>query len=186
MHIVRQDQDQEWISSEGGPLLILPRSLVPAWGGIDAPDDVVPAFESGTFVTDYDRACAVDDYLGLISVANGRGLVLGDEPMLTTWLPDAAYPDTAGILVRWVYAETFDSVYRHLQFLSPDLWSPSGLSFDVPDNLLCLFDAALSADEVDNRYLPIHLVPHVYDLWTAIYQPDQHTSLILHRFCAGK
>jgi len=184
MYTVRPDQD--WISSEGGPLLVLPRSLVPAWGGIDAPDDAVPVFESGTFVTEYDRACAVDDYLGLIPVANGRGLVLGAEPMLTTWLPDAAHPDMGGILVRWVYAESFDSVYQHLQVLPPDLWSSSGLSFDVPDDLLCVFDATLSRDEVDSHYLPIHLVPHVYDLWTAEYQPEQRTSLILHRFNAGE
>ncbi|WP_344447880.1 Imm21 family immunity protein [Acrocarpospora macrocephala] len=39
-------------------------------------------------VGDYGRACAVDDFIGLIDVGTAQALVLGDDPARTTFLPE--------------------------------------------------------------------------------------------------
>src|SRR5689334_17973405 len=93
----------QWVESAGGPLIVVPLELAQSWRGIEA----VP----GDPVTDYDRACDVDDYLGVLEVGPGRGLVLGDEPMRTAFVPSA----DGGILVRWGYAPSEDAVLRVLE-----------------------------------------------------------------------
>src|SRR5262245_25391113 len=95
-----------WISTEGGPHLVLPEKHAAAWEGWRAPSDgrVVEA----TFrcnpegpATDYDRACSVAGWLGVIPVGAGQALVLsGDDTQ-------AAYYRTADgqhYLLRWLYA----------------------------------------------------------------------------------
>ncbi len=82
-----------WMESGGGPLLLVPGEYLPFWGGIDPPTDgrqIVAHFRYGgddAPATDYDRACDVDDYLGVIEVGSGCGVVLGDEPLPTAIVP---------------------------------------------------------------------------------------------------
>ena len=65
-----------WFQSNGGPLLVLDQLWLPAWSGY--PNSDLP-FDAPK--TDYARACAVEDVLGLLTVGDGTGLVLGDEPL---------------------------------------------------------------------------------------------------------
>ena len=83
-----------WLTSDGGPLLLLARAYLRYWGGIDPPTGgrtIEARFRwSGTAATpatDYDRACDVDDELGLLAVGPGHALVLGDEPLATSGGP---------------------------------------------------------------------------------------------------
>jgi hypothetical protein len=80
----------QWIQSNGGPLLLLPSSLLGAWEGADEPEpyrgvEARSHWNPGGPATDYDRACDVPDLAGTVPVGAGEGLVLGDEPLATTW-----------------------------------------------------------------------------------------------------
>jgi hypothetical protein len=60
----------KWIESDGGPLVLMSRELLPYWGGYDQfdLDPLDPAH-------DYGRACSVNDYLGVLPVGPGDALV---------------------------------------------------------------------------------------------------------------
>ena len=89
--------DRVWVSSNGGPLLCLPVAHLAKWQGTEAAAAQDPS-DADAPTSDYERACAVADYTGVIPVGSGEGLVLGDEPNDTTWVALAR----GGILVRWV------------------------------------------------------------------------------------
>ena len=80
-----------WIDSAGGPLILMERAALAFWGG---------CFSGGgsDFESDYERACAVDAYAGVIQVEGRSALVLGDEPCETTVWRVAQGND---VIVRW-------------------------------------------------------------------------------------
>jgi hypothetical protein len=168
-----------------GPLLLLPESLLSEWSGID-----VPAYRaiSALFrwnakeprASDYDRACDVDDYVGVIAVGYGFGLVLGDVPASTRWMPEPA----GGILARWEYAESEAEMNAALAAVPERLpWEDKG-TFTVVSSPLQLFNSAEPGDEVILPRLPIELAAASYDVRWTRYAPAAQTaaSLIkLHR-----
>ena len=164
-----------WVSSNGGPLLLLPVAHLAEWRGTDvvaarAPRDV------DNSSSDYDRACAVADYTGVIPVGRAEGLVLGDEPNDTTWIALAR----GGILVRWVYAEGSEQAEAALAAI-PDLaWDLVG-TFRVTESPVELFDSAESgADPLGGR-LRIPLAAGAYEIARADYKPDADTWFQLVR-----
>ena len=100
--------ENRWVTSLGGPLILIPQSACHLWNGAppDYPDD-----EEG----DYGRACAVDDYIGLIDVGHAQALVLGDYPAQTTFLPDH------GILLRKIAGNDDDEVLEAALKLLPTI-----------------------------------------------------------------
>ncbi len=74
----------KWISSEGGPLVLMNLKSLHLWKGIDSDD--------------YGWACSENDYINVLDVSNSSALVLGDESNQT-----AIYiSDRLGvIIVRW-------------------------------------------------------------------------------------
>jgi len=87
----------DWVHSMGGPLIVVPVSVLLHWGGTspnwgEDPDNP----------EDYDRACAVDGWAGVLSVGGGaaQALVLGDEPAPTCYLPKHR------LFVRWHAADS--------------------------------------------------------------------------------
>ncbi|WP_194869403.1 Imm21 family immunity protein [Myxococcus sp. AB025B] len=75
----------EWIESAGGPLVVIPRSVIAEWKGTPA---------------DYEEACGIEDYLGLLCREWGDVLVLGDEPLRTGVVARPEGP----VIVRWMFA----------------------------------------------------------------------------------
>ncbi len=159
-----------WIESAGGPLILLEEQLLSHWHGIDTDD--------------YDRACGIDDYLGLLDVGSGRALVLGEEPMRTAWQPLSGPAE--GMLVRWQWADDDESVVEAIAELSKVSWEATGIVFDLTDNSLVLFDAACPGDDPDCNTtgckLNIVLKEKRYLIETAHHTPDENTALFLHRF----
>jgi hypothetical protein len=81
-----------WV--EGGPLIVVPESQLPRWGGgITDESPGVPG-------DDYERACSVRGLIGLLDVGERQALVLGDEPAMTTYLPEEQ------LFLRWAAAES--------------------------------------------------------------------------------
>ncbi len=174
----------KWIQSNGGPLLLLSRSLLSCWNGArsstDFSDDYVydPSFDCH-----YNRACAVEDYVGLIGVGDGVGLVLDDSPDMTTWCSSNAHGKTAGILIRWEYADSEANVLRHLKDIPEEVWKPTGITFKVENEPLYLFDSAYAGRNIEETgSLLINLQADSYEISIAYYQPDAGTRLLLHGF----
>ncbi len=173
-----------WICSEGGPLLLLDERDLATWGGvvdeIEAPR-TEQSFSPGGKRTDYDRACAVRDYLGRISVGAREALVLNDMPMQTTWVPRIG--TYGGMLVRWMFAESEADLLRWLQAIPQGIFHRE-FRFSVERSPLVLFDSAFAGRNVMKQpavYLSINLDPGTYEIETAIYQPDKQTCMVIHR-----
>lgn len=165
-----------WIESDGGPLLLLSSAQLTAWSGyaIELEADGPSSSE-----TDYERACAVEDYLGLIAVADGQGVVLGDEPMATAW---RSVSSVEGIFIRWVYGEDEGQMSEYMSHIGTVQWRPTGVSLAVAGEPLYLFDAAWpGADVIEYEYLKISLDAGTYSFDTGTLRAGDRTELILHR-----
>jgi hypothetical protein len=167
------DDELRWIESGGGPLLVLPSSLLPDWGGTDSPG-------SGAAATDYDRACDVSEYIGAIAVGEGQGLVLGDMPMPAAW-----WAESAGMLVRWMAATSEEAVLEVLRDPSLDPAWEREATFACVDGSLVLFDSAYPGTGLPPDVARISLTPGRYAVETAVLEGDD-TSLVLHRFVRAK
>lgn len=154
----------EWISSEGGPLILISRKYLADWTGIEGDD--------------YDRACAIDDYAGVIRVSSSQGLVFGDEPCQTA----IYYAENIGVLiVRWQWAESESSVQRFVKSLTAEEFKTpeEEIEYRVNNGSLLLFDSVLSGNEAEG--LSVNLSESTYLVTTICYTPNDKTSLILHR-----
>lgn len=121
-----------WVPSMGGPLIVLPECAVNAWEGCTAGGSV-----NGDGWDDYDRACEVDDPVGVIAVGAGTALVLADEPATTCFLPERL------LFVRWLAADTEDDLFEAAEavLLDPDaVWEDCGVW--VTDGPAVLMDSA--------------------------------------------
>jgi hypothetical protein len=183
MGMIFQYGETRWIQSNGGPLLLLAQSLLRDWGGILRGTQGLDAefrWRGEGCATDYDRACDVKDYVGVIRVGAGHGLVLGEEPFLTCWRPSA--DREGGILVRWVCADNESAVRKHFKGLDEVQFTstPHILRVAEPDHYL--FDSSEPGEDLGPEdALPVDLAPGVYGLANFWFKPDSSTELQLHR-----
>jgi hypothetical protein len=140
-----------WISSSGGPLVLLPSSIQKRWSG------AVRA--SSTSVSDYDAACAVRGYVGTIARHSRSILVLNDEPMDTTTIQTGP---RCVVLVRWIYGPSRTIVEEELRHLTLHTASElQRLAFTASERISSLIDSAelgASAAECER----IEIVPGDY------------------------
>jgi hypothetical protein len=113
----------QWVETGGGPHLVLPEKYARAWEGWRNPSGgrVVEASfrcNPGGPATDYDRACSIGGWIGVISVGRGQALVL------TNTDTPAAYLRTRRgehFLLRWVYGDSETELLDHFQDVWPRL-----------------------------------------------------------------
>jgi Immunity protein 21 len=161
-----------WVNSAGGPLRFLSEMYIPHWQGVTG---------GRGQETDYDRACFVTDYIGMITVDDGYGLVLNDEPLQTTWLSSSAGHD--GMLVRWRYAADETSILNHAVEAPDHAFQHNPIDFIARSERHFLFDAGLSGLNFRmGDSLEISLCPGKYKVDTGLYSPDSETGMILLRF----
>lgn len=182
----------QWMQSNGGPLLLVPGEHVSAWKGIEPPRNgrqVEVRFRwngPDEPATDYDRACDVEEYIAQLDIGAGRGLVLGDMPMGTAWQTVGSVQSNGapvgGILIRWMYANSEADVLSTIPRMPDELWQNDGMTLEVGSQPLCLFDSAFAGDDLaHDDHLLIQLPAGTYAIATAEYEPDRHTSVVLHR-----
>lgn len=154
----------KWIDSLGGPLIALPEAMAHAWRGNDA--------GSG----DYDRACEVDGWLGVVDVDGADALVFGDEPALTCCVPVL----DGVVIARWICAETDSDVEQLLSDIPADGFDSEELILRVKRVPLVVFDSVFSGDAAEDS-LTIELPAGSYSASTRTWNPNDQTRLVLHR-----
>jgi hypothetical protein len=132
-----------WIGTTGGPHLVVPERYAPSWDGCDAPrrGRVVRAtfrYDPAGPATDYDRACDVAGWLGVIQVGRGRGLVLGGD--VTT----AAYYrwGRGHYLLRWLYAPSEAALLDQFHRVAGSLPVEEEVGLRHPGGKLVLMDSS--------------------------------------------
>ncbi|MEW1840223.1 Imm21 family immunity protein [Nonomuraea angiospora] len=158
-----------WVQSGGGPLIAVPKSELNHWAGVDDNDGPVETWG------DYGRACAVEGYIGLISVGMQQALVLGDEPAMTTYLT------TERLFVRWAAADTEAELVgaaRRALVGQPGWDDDEDLIWEVRE-VAVLFDSAIPGAELEsNERLILDLKPGEYRV-RATYMKDENNGMIL-------
>ncbi|MEW2272131.1 hypothetical protein GTY41_22420 [Streptomyces sp. SID685] len=149
----------EWVESGGGPLIAVPEVVLPFWAGADSEE----------LDTDYDRACEVSGYAGLLPVGDSAALVLGDEPAATSYLPE----HTA--FVRWSAADSERDLLAGVPAaLETAVWEQE-LRWQVPGPVV-LFDSAWPGGEADRQeHLRVPLTAGSYAVRAAYAQPGAET-----------
>lgn len=176
----------KWIESAGGPFIFISDKVVGFWSGILNRDSYLNGGdeEAEDFLdpneADYGKACLIEDWLGLSQINDENVLVLGDEPVITTFFFSA----DKFILVRWIYGENKESVNNFILTLDTETinWEFI-LEFNITSDKQFLFDSACSRNMLnEEEYLEINLQQGMYKVSTATYQPDDKTHLLLHKF----
>ncbi|MDX2529270.1 immunity 21 family protein [Streptomyces europaeiscabiei] len=140
-----------WVESSGGPLIALPEAVLPFWAGADGDETS----------SDYDRACDIDGYVGLLPVGDTRALVLGHEPASTAYLPEH------GTFVRWYAADSEAELLADVPAaLDAAAWEPE-VRWRVPGPAV-LFDAVWPGDAFrDTDHVRVELAPGHYGVRAA-------------------
>lgn len=178
-----------WIESGGGPLLLLPAEHLDAWEGTDPPRDGRPIrsrfrWNPASVPCDYDRACDVEDLVGAIPVGAGAAVVLGDEPLATTWRPLPGVP--GGAIVRWRHAPSREHARRRLEALCRLDFEPTDCVLETASGRVALFDAAVpgASFEADGTGAWLDLPAGRYRVGVREWRPDPETALLLHPLVA--
>jgi Immunity protein 21 len=168
-----------WIKSVGGPLICVERELAPLWLGI------VGNGVSDRFVTplasDYDRACAVSDYVGSVDLPRGKALILGDMPLETTvWRPQSALP----LIIRAFYMEPgvnlqkLLTAHSNLDFADPI----ESIDCEVESGHMVIFDSAVPWLQEGGPSLSLEIPSGNYQILTKVFELDSQTSVLIHKF----
>ncbi|MGW1998107.1 Imm21 family immunity protein [Embleya sp. NPDC001921] len=139
-----------WVTSAGGPLIVVPDVLRSLWQGVD--EDSFDTYDSFEDWGDYGRACAATSgssaqsrNVALIPVGGAHALVLGDGHASTTFLPERRlFIQYAPDGPETEFLEGLD------QALAEVRWADGDLFWTVPGPCT-LFDAAWPGDETDEH-----------------------------------
>lgn len=166
-----------WVSSEGGPLILLAENHLLSWGGVIPPQE--GRLAAATFrwaganspATDYDRACDINDVAGLVEVGTGHSLVLSEGDTPTGWWENSA---TRGMLVQGGYGEEETFILSAINKLPENVWKPTSLYMDVEGFPLYLFDAGLPGANVASSgdYVTFRLTVGSYSIASAEYKAE--------------
>lgn len=132
----------------------------------------------GEGASDYEEACSIDDYCGIMKWRGRDVLVLNDEPHQTAVWRD----DRTILLVRWMAAPDEENVVARLQTAQYSMVPPiQSVNMRIESPSCLLFDAA-----VDRRYdgdaLVLDILPGHYTVTTCVDNPCQDLGLIIHSF----
>lgn len=162
----------DWISSDGGPLICATPSALSEWRGVSGSS-------SGSARTDYERACDESEYLGVIPCGSHKVLVLGDEPLQSTFARTA----DGVVIVRWVSCLSGDRADKEIASLPSRLLvlgEPQQLLVNEPR--LCLFDAALVGGHSVEPASCTDIEPGHYEITTEQHKREQEFDFLIHRF----
>ncbi|MGW1539197.1 Imm21 family immunity protein [Streptomyces sp. NPDC002309] len=143
----RRRLDLTWVESMGGPLIVVPVSVLHQWSGCTEDGIIVGGTDQPD---DYDRACAVEECVEVISLGDAESataLVLGDEPATTCYLPEQR------AFVRWLGANSEAELVAAAGAVLSDeatLWEECGVW--ETDGPAVLMDSAEAGEDLGVPY----------------------------------
>lgn len=161
-----------WIESDGGPIIIMEKRLCAKWGGIDESSD-------RSFSSDYERACSLPDYTGILTISGGQALVLGDEPHRTSIVKNI---ENQTAILRWCWAPSEQAVIKAVENIEINFIKKIDtvkLNFDSKE--IIMFDSSYHGSSFSNE-IEFLLKPGQYKVHTEIFEPNDETRLQVHRF----
>lgn len=181
----------KWISSAGGPLILVPSELKSTWNGVRPPTPPNNILASSRYsgnpdaaATDYDRACDVRDRIGWIGVGDGAGLVLNDLPYETSVY---AVNDTLAVVIRIVSIEA-DEIPSDEEILSmvsdgvPNFMKENTAQIDLYSGNISTFDSGLPGDVAnDTDLIEVSLRSGTYTVNSFTLESANGVTLLLHK-----
>ncbi|WP_216651395.1 Imm21 family immunity protein [Actinomadura litoris] len=168
-----------WVESLGGPLVVLPRSVLPLWHTDPAGQEVNDPAEWG----DYGRACKIDDSLGVLEVGDAQALVLGDVPDSTTFLPELS------AFVRWEWAPSEEALLDGVEAVLDTAEWETEVRWTVPGPVV-LFDSVWPGttllDQQPENHLLIDLAPGTFRVSFASIATGPETRVGIVRLLSDK
>jgi Immunity protein 21 len=155
----------KWLETTGGPFILMPKTSVPSWHG---------CAEGQSDVSDYSRACAIDDWIGVIPVVEQDALVLGDEPSPVTWLQH----EDGGILIRWVGADSETDLIRLAQEAIAQRKPDAVMALKVCTANWLMIDSSCPGDMLEDS-IPIVLPVGICRV-SSIYVETEQTMVIVN------
>ena len=144
-------------------MLLLPERVMHLWTGTDGPD--------------YDRACAINDYLGVVVVGDEEGLVINDEPASTAIF--SAREGDSVVIAKWTYGPDATSVARSLQDVQFRAFPPPDVRMTFGSSPQILFESSFAGSECI-RSRTACLRPGRYAASTLTFEPATDIALVLH------
>jgi hypothetical protein len=170
-----------WVRTTGGPHLVVPQRYAASWDGVDAPrrGRVVRAkfrYDPSGPATDYDRACDVAGWLGVIRVGRGSGLVLAGDVTVAAYYPW----ERKHYLLRWLCAPSEASLLDHFHRVAGSLPVEEEVDFRHPGGKLVLMDSSDIPREWCWPHAEFDLPAGRYRV-SASYSESEKVGLIVHR-----
>jgi hypothetical protein len=166
----------KWVNSGGGPLICGESRVLIHWLGITG-----LSVSAGTnTTTDYRRACLSRRYIESIPCNDGSALVLGDEPLQSSFL---STQNAELSLVRWIFARSSLEVEKFLlSHINDGVDLAHTTRLEVQGNALNLFDSALRGCDGIQNGLEAFVEPGAYDITTEKIDSGREFSFLIHRF----
>jgi len=152
---------KNWIETKGSPFILLDKKHANKWNGL---------------VSDYEIACCVKEYAGVIQMADYNAVILGDEPFPLKMVTR----NNEIILFRWVYApdhKTVDSMIEIVDLDAMPIIEDFSIKWDSKE--LVLFDAVDTYSDAA-KIITLLLVNENCSLKTFQYK-EGDIFLIIHR-----
>ena len=155
--------NMRWITSAGGPLVLVPQAMAVQWHGVS---------NGGN---DYTAACTIDDYAGVIRWNGVDVLILNDEPLATTCLTNGLT-----VFVRWMYAPNENAITDVIHDMVRHFPKQErGITLDCKADRYVLFDAGAPGSTV-NETIEVNVAPGPYMVETHMWRPNEDVGLVVH------
>ncbi|MEC5218531.1 hypothetical protein RCH09_003503 [Actimicrobium sp. GrIS 1.19] len=162
-----------WINSNGGPYILANNHAASRWQatkGISSDND-------NGYANDYQRACAINGYAGVIQSDSGSILSIDDLPRdLAVYLNT----DTEAVLVKLVGAESDKKIWAALDAEIEFPFKELDFEFEITESELVIFDSSELFSDVGQNKLFLKLSRGVYSVEVLNYEP--HDQLMLQLF----
>ncbi|MFF0064109.1 Imm21 family immunity protein [Streptomyces sp. NPDC005279] len=156
----------KWVESEGGPLIVLEREAMNSWNGYRG--------------SDYENACEVEDYVGLVEFGErsspSLALAINDDPLPASFLKEFS------AMVQWMAASSEERLVAAVRdgIGLIDDWA-EGACMRIIKSVV-VFDAALPGDATDGDLLVLDLEPGAYRIKTADIETLEGVCARVHVF----
>lgn len=162
------ERELKWVCCDGGPHILMEKRLLSSWEGTDPPANgrVVEAVfrwaGEGTVATDYDRACDVNKYIGVIPVGTGQAIVIDDDVPMSAWLPGESGTGSILVLEEWSCDLRSADIIDAVRNLPDRNLVDTGLRYSTEESELLLFAAADRAPNWVYEPAEVRLLPGRY------------------------